>query len=335
MNVQLAARTIRAAILATAFLGEISVMNIDPSHAARAKDASQNAQQWNEAECVFTGKLEAVQAGPVANSYPPIYHHTLEFVVEKVFRGPIKSGDRVTCVHLAHQLEAPKFPVNEVCLVAAKRSHDSLQALVVEAADAKRVTEVEAACSLPLGWKMEDGKPVSPWASLGQKAWPEGTATEGRVVCGKTGRPALLAGKDATFEVEPVPPKQAIQWTNPDGDGEYKITVSNKTDKPLAVPALLSDGKQILWNESLVILCQGRAYVCPGCQGVAAKVEPATLKPGESVTTTVNALRLDGPDWPQGGYRIEFQFCLGEKSQTKSFYYMTNYHGKLRAATGK
>jgi len=37
-----------------------------------------------------------------------------------------------------------------------------------------------------------------------------------------------------------------------------------------------------------------------------------------------------GPTWPQGGYRIEFQFCLGEKSQTMSFYYMTRHHDPIR-----
>ena len=30
------------------------------------------------------------------------------------------------------------------------------------------------------------------------------------------------------------------------------------------------------------------------------------------------------------GYRIEFQFCLGEKSQVKSLYYMSKHHDKLR-----
>jgi len=44
----------------------------------------------------------------------------------------------------------------------------------------------------------------------------------------------------------------------------------------------------------------------------------------------VNALALKGPEWPRGGYRIEFQFCLGEQSSTQSFYYMSRHHDKLR-----
>ena len=55
------------------------------------------------------------------------------------------------------------------------------------------------------------------------------------------------------MSAEPVPPVKEIKWTNPDGDGEYKITVTNTTDQPIEVPALLSDGDKILWKESLVI----------------------------------------------------------------------------------
>jgi hypothetical protein len=153
-----------------------------------------------------------------------------------------------------------------------------------------------------------------------------------KLVCKTTGRPALFAGSKVDLVVEKVPPKNEIQWTNPDGDGEYRITVSNPTDQPLSVPALLRQADKILWEESLVILCQDKTYMCPGASGVSGKVESVTLKPGEKVSTVVNALRLNGPEWPQGGYRIEFRFCLGEKSQTMSFYYMSRHHDAIRAA---
>ena len=39
--------------------------------------------------------------------------------------------------------------------------------------------------------------------------------------------------------------------------------------------------------------------------------------------------------WPKGGYRIEFQFCLGEKSATKSFYYLSKHHDAIRDASQK
>jgi hypothetical protein len=294
--------------------------------------ATKKSSGWGEAECVFTGKLESVEAGPVAQSMPPIYHHTLHLTVEKCLRGTLKSGEKVDCANMARQMEEPTFPVGKLCLVSASKAQGALVIERIEAASEKNVAEATLDCSMPLGWKIEGGKPVSPWAALGAKAWAASAAGKADVRCSKTGRPALMVGAGVNFSVEPVPPKKSIQWTNPDGDGEYKITLTNVTDKRVAVPALLSDGKNPLWEESLVILCQGKTYVCPGCKGVSGKVEPVVLKPGESVSTVVNALRLKGPQWPEGGYRIEFQFCLGEKSQTKSFYYMTRHHGPIREA---
>jgi hypothetical protein len=60
-----------------------------------------------------------------------------------------------------------------------------------------------------------------------------------------------------------------------------------------------------------------------------------TLKAGQSISTVVNALALEGPTWPKGGYRIEFQFCLGERSSKQSFYYMSRHHDAIRAASKK
>jgi len=287
---------------------------------------------WNEAELVFTAKLNSVDAGPVGRSFPPMYTHTLHFTVEKVLRGSLTPGAKLDCSHVARQHNRPVFPVGKVCLVAASKAQGGIRAEIVEEASVEKLADVTLACSMPMGWKLDAGKPVSPWAALGEKAWAGTGGSESQVACSKTGRPALMAGGDVTFKVEKVPPDNDIKWTNPDGDGEYKITVTNAADKPVAVPALLADGDKILWQESLAILCQGKAYVCPGCQGVSKEVESAKLEPGQSVSTVVNALRLKGPEWPRGGYRIEFRFCLGEKSQTKSFYYLSRHHDKIRKA---
>src|SRR5262249_233951 len=105
----------------------------------------------------------------------------------------------------------------------------------------------------------------------------------------------------------------------------------NLTDKSVTVPALLSDGKAPLWDESLVILCQGKVYTAPGAKGLAKAPRPTVLKPGESGSGVVNVLRLKGPEGPGGGARVELQFCLGEKGVTKSFYYTSKHHDPLRA----
>ena len=140
----------------------------------------------------------------------------------------------------------------------------------------------------------------------------------------------MQVGAGLEFTVEPVPPKVKLKYGNPDGDGEYQITVKNVTDKPVTVPALLFDGKRPLWNESLVIVCQKKVYTAPGARGVAGAVRATTLKPGESVSGVVNVLGLKGPEWPRGGYRIEFTFGLGERCVTKSFYYLSRHHDPIR-----
>ena len=291
---------------------------------------------WNEAEYVFTAKLENVIEGPTAQSFPPIYNHTLNLTVDKVLRGELKPKEKLAAHNAAHQTNAPIFPVGKICLVAANKAQGTLSILRIEEADDAKIADVEKLCALPIGWKLSGGKVVSPWAALGKK-WPEGVLADVKVKCDTTGRPALLLGSGVKLEVEAVIPKPDPanahpEWTNPDGDGEYKVTLTNTTDKPVTVPALLSDGKKILWDDSLVILCQGKAYTVPGSKGITEKVEAATLKPNESVSTVINALRLKGPEWPQGGYRIEFQICLGEKSQSKSFYYLSKHHDPIRDA---
>jgi hypothetical protein len=306
---------------------------------AAATEGAVAAFNWGEAETVFTGRLDQVQRGPVGMSFPPMYTTTLHFTVEKVLRGTVKPGDKIVCHHAVQQDQPPAYPPQgDTCLVAVNKAQEDQVIQRVEASTPDVLAQATLACSMPVGWRMEAGKLVSPWAALGKKAWPAeaaATATEGKVVCSKTGRPALMVGAGVVFDVAPVPPKVSIQWTNPDGDGEYTISVTNTTDKPVVVPALLSGGGKILWEESLVILCQDKAYPCPGARGVAAKAEPTTLAPHQSVKTTVNALRLKGPEWPQGGYRIEFRFCLGEKSKTQSLYYMSKHHDKIRDAAQK
>jgi hypothetical protein len=291
-------------------------------------------KQWGQAQIVFIGKLDRVDAGPVGRSFPPMYTHQLHFSVDEVLRGSLATDKPATLSHVARQHAVPTFPGGKTCLVAASKARGSLRAQRVVEANPTLVAQVRQVCAIPLGWSFDDGKLVSPWAKLRTAAWPAAVSSPGLMTCSQTGRPALLVGPDVRLDVEPVPPEKSIKWTNPDGDGEYKITVTNTADQPVEVPALLFDGKQVLWNESIVILCQDRAYTAPGAKGVATVPKPTTLQPGQSVSAVVNALALRGPEWPRGGYRIEFQFCLGEKSSTQSFYYMSRHHDALRDKAG-
>lgn len=305
---------------------------ISGSNAAAAKldiDAA-TLKKWGEAQYVFTGKLESVVGGPTGLSNPPLYTTRLEFVVDQVFRGPIKKGDRLKCVHSARQQARPVFPEGKVCIVSGSQSRGSVVVKGVEELTDKSLAKVKLACSIPIGWTVNKGALLSPWAAMGDKAWAGDL--KGNPTCAKTSRPTFLCGEGIALTVSNVPPKQSIKWTNPDGDGEYTITLTNTTKKEIEVPALLTDGQKILWDECVVILCQGKTYTVPGSKGVHGDVKHVSLKPGESVSTTVNAFKLQGPEWPRGGYRIEFQFAVGELSSVQSFYYMSRHHDKIRAA---
>jgi len=221
----------------------------------------------------------------------------------------------------------PTFPVGKICVVGLSQVQKRWRVLGVREATPDQLVQADLLAGMPLGWSIQKERLLSPWSKLGKAGWP--SRGKGSLVCAETGRPALLAGGGVDFSVEALPPKVAIKYKNPDGDGEYKITVKNKTDKQLSVPALLSDGKQILWEESLVILSQGKVYPCPGAKGVKQS-QATVLKPGQAVSTVINPLKLQGPEWPRGGYRIEFQFALGEKSATQSFYYMSRHHDVVR-----
>ena len=153
---------------------------------------------------------------------------------------------------------------------------------------------------------------------------------EDGLACAVSGRPALLAGEGVTLTSEKVPPVEQIKWTNPDGDGQYTITVTNTTDETIEVPALLSNADGILWDESLVVICQGTVQASPVAQGVSTETFPTELAAGESVSGEINVFGLDDIEWPRGGYRVEFTFCLGELAVTESFYYSSKHHDAIR-----
>ncbi len=296
---------------------------------------AQVLERWGTPEMVLTGKLDEVVQGPTGMSEPPVYSFTLHVTVADVLRGNLEAGKSIALSHAVRQKKPPTFPVGRVCIVGVSRVRGHLRLDAIEVASADGIRQAQLACSVPIGWSVEADKLVCPWAKVGEKAWPKDAAVAGVTACAKTGRPALLVGKGVRFEVAPEPPEKEIKWTNPDGDGVYKIMVSNTTDKPVEVPALLTDGKEILWKESLLVVCQGETYTVPGCVGVSSKPKPVQLAPGEIAATTVNVLALRGPKWPQGGYRIEFQFCLGERSVRHSFYYMSRHHDRLREEAQK
>lgn len=289
----------------------------------------ESIKKWSGAEALIIGTFQQAIPGPVGLSQPPLYTFRLQVAPEKILRGPAKLDNPLNANFSIHQLEAPTFPgPNKKCVIALKSVRKIWIVQNFAELTDESLEQASLAVAFPLGWTIQDGKLKSPWAAVGKPGQGEGSA------CAVTGRPVLLAGAIA-FDAQPVPPVKKFEFKNPDGDGDYKLTVKNDTAEDIEVPALLTDGKTIYWNDSIVIRIQEKTYPIPGSVGAFAGLKPVILKPGETVTGTINALDLEGPSWPRGGSRVEFQFCLGERSVTESFYYFSNHHDPIRAARKK
>ncbi|MBT3278806.1 MAG: hypothetical protein HN909_02110 [Phycisphaerales bacterium] len=259
---------------------------------------------FNQAEMLVVVKaLDVNWSQMVGMSNPPMRNAKVGGKVSEVLRGKATKGKTISGSYTERTHQKTKFPAGAYVLALAE-SRGRVSVKKIAKADEMTLALARAAASVPVGWSPNDGA-------------------------------VLLCGKGITMAVEKVPPAKAIKWTNPDGDGEYKITVTNTNKQPVKVPALLNDGTKILWPESLKVVCQDKPQKAPGAKALPAKTQPTTLKAGESVSFVVNALGLKDVTWPRGGYRIEFRFCLGENSATKSFYYMSRHHDALRATAVK
>ncbi len=291
---------------------------------------AESIKKWSGAELLLVGKLKEVTAGPVGFSSPPFRTYRMTISGKQVLRGAIKSDKPLQAGYSVRQEAEPVFPApDKECLLALKHVRDGWVLQSFEVATMDGIKQAKLATSFPIGWTIVNRKLVSPWAKTGKPTDAKGA------VCSVTGRPAFTVGDGISFRIEPVPPAVKLKYGNPDGDGEFKLIVKNDTDKETAVPALLTDGKKIRWDESIIIRCQNKAYPIPGSTGHVDNLKAVVLKPGESVTGTIHAFAIDGPEWPRGGYRIEIQICLGERSATHSFYYLSKHHDPIREAVQK
>jgi hypothetical protein len=163
---------------------------------ARSAAAQDVDPDWAQAPIIFTGKLIKVVEGPSAQSFPPIWNHTLTFQVDKVLRGEVKPGAELTMHHSARQEAKPVFATKQPVIVAAAKDKNGLRVTILEPLTEALLDEVKVASLLPLGWKVKAGKAISPWAALGKAAWPADLKDEAaknenaKIVCSVTGRPA-------------------------------------------------------------------------------------------------------------------------------------------------
>jgi hypothetical protein len=321
--------TLLAALLLLALPALVPADEVEPK--VITPPSEEAVKKWNKGDVLIVAELTAAKDGPSLPTNPPQYNTVLSLKVKESLRGGLKKDDAATG-HLRTKGKKPNLAQGKKHLVSMTNDRGGYRVESIEELTDANLKDAQAVALLPRGWSVEGKQFVSPWAALGKKAWPEGLEGKSGIRCGKTGRPALLVGDGVKFTVEKVAPVKEIQFRNPDGDGEYKITIENPTKKAVTIPALFTDGKKVLWDESVLIVCQGKTYVAPGAAGLPKTAKPVVLEAGESISGTVNALKLTGPEWPRGGYRIEFLFCLGEKSSNQSFYYYSKHHDAIRAA---
>jgi len=290
---------------------------------------AEDVERYGDAEILLVAEVESVRQGPTAMSMPPIYSVKLEVKVTEVLRGTAEANETMSIHYSQRGGAQPRYDAGEQVIIAARVVHRAgepmpLQATAVIVADEAELAAARKIAAMPIGWTFsEAGKPVSPWAKIDGYQWGPSTMMQ----CSVTGHP--MTATSATLKVEPIiDPDKQIQWTNPDGDGEYRVTVTNPTEEPIFSGLWQVDG-QIQWNQSLVILCQGEARTLPGTVSPPRGIVATMLDPGESVSTTVSVLALDGIDWPRGGRRVEFLFALGDRGSTQSFYYRSDHHDEL------
>jgi hypothetical protein len=174
-----------------------------------------------------------------------------------------------------------------------------------------------AAVALPVGWTVDAGRPRCPWTT------PAVAVPGHERSCGACGRPPLRAGASIELRSERVtlkPDSKRAYYR----DGVFRITVTNRGDKPAEVPALLSDDRGIRWTDSLIVVTvepsEVRTVRTLARDGnPEGRIRSTVLAPGESASVQVDLFQYDLDR--RDGRTIEVLFGLGERSCADSFYY--------------
>ncbi len=225
----------------------------EPAEPAAPETIDELSPVFGNATTIFIGKATAAQMGPMGLSNPPLYNVQLTLNIDESIRGDFETDTSTTVSYQARQQNPPTFTVGESYIVAGHYDTrvERFVADTVLPGTAENLLQARYASQLPIGWTASDGDLSSPFESM---KWPEGVMDADVPTDTTTGRPALLVPEGVTLTAQKVPPVEDVKWSNPDGDGEYTLTVTNTTDEAIDVPALLSDEDgTILWSDSLVI----------------------------------------------------------------------------------
>ncbi|EES98303.1 Hypothetical protein GSB_11354 [Giardia duodenalis] len=183
----------------------------------------------------------------------------------------------------------------------------------------------EKLLAVPYGW---DSATKSPFT----KKWA-GPTTGATSVCATSGRPAYAVPAGLEMTVDQIIPPDASDYGNPYGNGEFKITITNKTSAGVMVP-VVKVGSKYDFEQSLVItiadMDEGTSTRCIFPEDVPAGAEMTLIPAGGSISGTVNTLKLKGVNWPSGGNRVYFNFGIGGLVAQNFFYYYSSIHDAMR-----
>ncbi|UJR37564.1 hypothetical protein I4U23_030265 [Adineta vaga] len=306
----------------------------------------------------FIGTITDVILGLSTRSMPPIDHYKLRFQNIRSLRGSIngtefdyqqrgsngqgmlriiQNPDGSETIANDTQEKEVREPTSGLTYLACISDGQFISTLVE--LDNNTIEQLLQSSQMPLGWnKQSNGQMESPWQHSHAKhaKWYNNQRFAGCEKCFKTGRPLLITHEDISFSCEPVKALQTKEYQNPDGDGVFQLTVTNKSNRPVEIPALLRDirSKKILWEESIFVITDAGNHFFPG-HGHAHDVESTILEPHESVSTKLDTLTLHGLSWPQGGWRLKLRFCLGDKATEGNYYYFTDHHEPIRKKAEK
>ena len=146
-----------------------------PAELERSRNTSSRASS--------TGSLPGRWACPLP---PHLHAHAALHGRESAPRRP-QAGQKITCSHAARQSKVPAFP-RERCVWSPPARPGGMRVVGVQKADARASPRPPRPARCPLGWTMEGGKPVSPWAALGKAAWPAADAAGARSAARRAGR---------------------------------------------------------------------------------------------------------------------------------------------------
>lgn len=305
----------------------------------------------NQAQTVLTGTVKTKRILAMTRSIPPITMLTVEISDAKALRGQVPDDLNFRLsTRTPGLIPAPgKKVVLAISTVKRSQGQPITDTWMRELTEEMQA-EVDRALKVPIGWMWHNGKYISPWARFGKKHWPGKIdlklKDKPEATCAVTGRPALMCPDKLAITLEPVIRGKTHRYRNPDGDGIFKVTLANPTDKPLQIPALLcmpgKDGStvypgkdrdsrpRVLWHQSMLIFVRDKAFPMSGAATVPAEARPLTLDAGKELSLSVHVLGLQDVSWPKGGRNVNIRFAVGDAIVAHTFYYYSDHHDEIR-----